>query len=59
MEHAFLFQLTLTINITPINIALSALLEKNKIKRVLRAIGHAEIDPNFYIIAPSIYNVEK
>ena len=39
MEHAFLFQLTLTINIAPINNVLSALLEKNKIKRVLRAIG--------------------
>ena len=38
MEHNFLFQLTITINITPINITLSALLEKNKIKRVLRAI---------------------
>ena len=36
-EHVFLFQLTLKINITLINIALR-ILEKNKIKSVLRAI---------------------
>ena len=43
-EHVFLFQLTLTINITPINITLCILAKDESYK--------AEVDPNFVYYGP-------
>ena len=43
-EHVFLFQLTLTINITPINIKLCILAKDESYK--------AEVDPNFVYYGP-------
>ena len=53
MEHVFLFQLTLAINITPINITLCILAKDESYK--------AEVDPNFWkcIMAPSISSAEN